>query len=243
VPAAEAPGWVAEARSLRTLAARVRAAEAVVAGALAVDRAHDVALIAVEPAPAPEEPAPEPRPGPSPDGDGPAADRQALRFALVILVLAQLAGAAVYAVDGDLLAVAAPAVALVVVASIVLAHRRPLPQRRRPVVPPASAEPGAGDAAEAVGLPGSPAIRAAEAHLRRQQAAWKLAWWERGLRPATVDGWSSGPVDGAPPATLVVVDEGGELDGALHAELAAAVPAAVRVVLVGRRESPPAATR
>jgi hypothetical protein len=100
-----------------------------------------------------------------------------------------------------------------------------------------------GDAVEPVGPPSSPAIRAAEAHLRRQQAAWKLAWWERGLRPVTAADWSSGPADGAPPATLVVVDEGSELDGALHADLAAAVPGAVRVVLVVPRATPAAGRR
>lgn len=241
VPAPEVPAWTAEARLLRTLAERVRVAEAVVVGAVAADREGDVALMVTDAAPEPAEPAPAPSPAPSTVFDGAAADRQALRFALVILVLAQIGGAAVYAVDGDLLAIAAPAGALVVVAGIVLAHRRPVPVAVRAAASPAPVEPEVATV-DPVGPPGSPAVRAAEAHLRRQQAAWKLAWWERGLTPATVADWSNVPADGIPPATLLIVDEGGELD-ALHAELAAAVPAAVRVVLVVPRASPPAAAR
>lgn len=238
VPAPEAPSWAAEARSLRTLAERVRAAEAVVAGARAAEQAAEVARIDADAVL--QDVVREPAPVPGTSGDGAAADRQALRFALVILVVSQVAGAAVYVVDGDLLAVSAPAVALVVVAGIVLAHRRPLPGRDRPAALRPPADPVGDAVVEPTGPPLSPAVRAAEAHLRRQQAAWKLAWWERGLAPVAVADWSSGPAGAALPATLVVVDDGGELDGALHAELAAAVPGSVRVVSVVPRASPAA---
>ncbi|MFP5320774.1 MAG: hypothetical protein ACLGIC_02900, partial [Acidimicrobiia bacterium] len=83
----------------------------------------------------------------------------------------------------------------------------------------------------------SPAVRAAEAHLRRQQAAWKLAWWERGLRPVDVATWVGRRDEdaGAAPATLVVVDDEGEVDEPLVATMTAALPAAVRVVVVRSR--------
>jgi hypothetical protein len=82
-------------------------------------------------------------------------------------------------------------------------------------------------------VPSPPSVRAAEAHLRRQQAAWKLAWWERGLRPLDVATWVGRPDEArGAPSTIVVVDAGREVDDDVLARMTAAVPAAVRVVLV-----------
>lgn len=78
---------------------------------------------------------------------------------------------------------------------------------------------------------GSPTVRAAEAHLRRQQAAWKVAWWEREEAPPELDDWSLRLPAGGP-ITLVTVDTGAGVALAAHAEMTATAPAAVRVVVL-----------
>lgn len=238
VPAPSAASWAEEAEVLRRLADAVLAAEEVVAGARAHERSQRAA------------PAEVGLPAPSGVGvdrhadrhaEGPDADRAAVRFAVAILVPALAGGAAVYVADGTLLAVAAPAVSLAGVVAVALAHH---PRRyagaassegasghdRRTVTDPPPARAGA--VAE---VPASPAVRAAEAHLRRQEAAWKVAWWERGLAPVDVGRWIGPPADGAPRATLVVVDDADQVPDRLVATMAAAVPAAVRVVVVRGR--------
>lgn len=248
LPPGELGSWADEAAELRRRAGAVLAAEEVVAGAEAFEAGRRAVLLGSG---AP----PEPTPAPPVDGDGddddgdPDADRQAVRFSLAVLVPAQLAGVAVYVADQTLLAVVAPAVGLAIVLGVVLAHRAP---RRgagdhppRPGVPETSsaASPasqhgtGVGAGVGAGATPGSPAVRAAEAHLRRQQAAWKLAWWERGLRPVDVATWVGRRDEGATAglATLVVVDEGRAVDEPLVATMTAALPAAVRVVVVRSR--------
>lgn len=83
---------------------------------------------------------------------------------------------------------------------------------------------------------GSPTVRTAEAHLRRQQAAWKVAWWEREEAAPQLDEWSLRLPSGGP-ITLVTVDPGANVDHAAHAEMTAAAPAAVRVVVLQPRAS------
>ena len=213
---------------LRAHAERVRAAERVLAGAVATEASRAEALVIEREAEAPvavavDEPA-APMP-PAVDRAEVVADRQTIRFALVILVLAQLGGLAVFVVGGDLIAAVVPALALIGLAGVVLTHHRPHTEER-----------GAGgdDAAAPasipapVHLPSSPAVRAAEAHLRRQQAAWKVAWWERGLTPPPVSSWDGAPMT----ATLVAVDRDGTVDDAAFATMTAGLPAVIRVVVV-----------
>lgn len=232
VGAEQLPAAIADARAgthqddrLRGHAERVRAAERVVAGAIATEASRTEALSEREAiaAPAADEPAaPEPA---APEHAAAVADRQAIRFALVILLLAQLGGLAVFLVDGDLFALVVPAVALVGLAVVVVIHHRPHAEEPRatgeldgqPATPPAP-----------VRLPPSPAVRAAEAHLRRQQAAWKVAWWERGLTPPPVSSWDGGPA----PTTLVAVDHAGAIDEAAFATMTAGLPAVIRVVVI-----------
>ena len=90
--------------------------------------------------------------------------------------------------------------------------------------------------ARAADVEGSPTVRAAEAHLRRQQAAWKVAWWERDEAAPDLDDWSLRLPAGGP-ITLVTVDAGAGVDDAAHAEMTAAAPAAVRVVVLQPRAS------
>lgn len=193
-------------------AARVRLAEVVVARAQRAE-AELVASVADAGATAP--------PG---RDDVRAADRQAVRFALVILVLALAGGIAVYAADGSVLAPALPALALVALGGVVAAHRRP----SRP-----EAAPGPQLEAVAADVDPGPAQRAAEAHLRRHQAAWKLMWWERGEAVPDLDAWSR-PMS-TPPVTLVSVDRSRQVDHEAHATMTTAVPAAVRVVVLQPR--------
>ncbi len=148
------------------------------------------------------------------------ADWQAVRFALLILLFALPAGLLVYAVDGMVLAAALPAAALVALGVVVFVHR-PLV---RPA-PPARAEAVAPDVA--VPVDEAPAVRAAEAHLRRQQAGWKVTWWERG--EPVPQGAGGGPA----PGTLVVVDPDGVSDETAHATTTLA--GAVRVVVLRAR--------
>lgn len=236
-------GWVAEAQLLRARAEAVLAAEHVVARAVASEQARRSALLIADHE---REAVPEvPEDGAEDDDeDGPDADRGAVRFALVVLAVAQVGGIAVHVADDMLLAAALPAVSILAVLAVVLAHRRPV---RRPVGEPevAAAAADVGDVrpgpapsdhatAPVDAVPASPVVRAAEAHLRRQLAAWKLAWWERELPPADVGTWLGGPGAG-PPATLVVVDADRQVDHDLYAAMTAALPAAVRVVLVRPR--------
>lgn len=237
----EVAGWVTEAQLLRSRAEAVLAAEEVLAGAVAFERDRRLALAGAALAGAPERAAPTDAGDQHDDDDGPDADRGAVRFALVVLTLAQVGGIAVYVADGLLLAAALPAVTILGVIGVVLAHRRP-PSPRQPDddrIPSISVPRAAGaalDARSEQGSPGSPAVRAAEAHLRRQLAAWKVAWWERDLPPADVGTWLGGPPS-TEPATLVVVDPEHRVDTDLYEAMTAALPAAVRVVLVRSRGS------
>lgn len=236
----EVVGWVTEAQLLRSRAEAVLAAEEVLAGTVAFERDRRLAIVGATP---PVLPAPTDEPAVAEEDEegGPDADRGAVRFALVVLALAQVGGTAVYVADGLLLAAALPAAAIVGVLGVVLAHRRPPSPRHpdrdriRPTFVHGAAE-AALDAGSEQGSPGSPAVRAAEAHLRRQLAAWKLAWWERDLPPADVGTWLGGPPS-AEPATLVVVDPEHRVGVDLYEAMTAALPAAVRVVLVRSRRS------
>lgn len=170
--------------------------------------------------------------GPMVGGDGPArhadGDRHAIRFSLAILVPALAGGIAVYLADGLLLAPALPALALALVAGVVLVHRRGAEA-------PSSAAAAAEDAAPvAVAVGDGPAVRAAEAHLRRQQANWKLAWWEREQPVPDLPAWSAGRATD-PAITLVSVDAAGSLDAGAHDAMTAATPAAVRVAVLQAR--------
>ena len=102
------------------------------------------------------------------------ADRQAVRFALLILLFALAAGLAVYAVDGMLLAPALPAAALVGLGVVVLAHRRP--RTAAPLAAPAVGSglpPGVDRRDRRCGRPRPTCVDSA--------AAWKRTWWERGV--------------------------------------------------------------
>jgi hypothetical protein len=157
------------------------------------------------------------------------ADRQAVRFAFVILVLALAGGVAVFLADGLVLAPALPAVALVALGGVVLAHRRPAAAEPEPVGVAADVP-----AHAAVDVDAAPAVRAAEAHLRRQRAAWKLVWWERSAPVPDLDDWTRqlGPTV---PITLVSVDGAGRFDAGAHAATTTAAPASVRVVVLQAR--------
>jgi hypothetical protein len=159
------------------------------------------------------------------------ADRQAVRFALVILVLALAGGVAVFLADGLVLAPALPAVALVALGGVVLAHRRPAAAEPEPEPVGVAADV---PAHAAVDVDAAPAVRAAEAHLRRQRAAWKLVWWERSGSVPDLDDWSRrlGPTV---PITLVSVDGAGRFDAGAHAATTTAAPASVRVVVLQAR--------
>lgn len=254
LPPEAVPGWVVEAQLLRSRAEAVLAAEGVVARAVASEQARRLALVsdasreqAVAPTPAP--PTDDTDDADDDGDDGPDADRNAVRFALVVLAFAQLGGAAVYLADGLLLAAALPAISIVGVLAVALGHRTPRPAPavtaqpqpepqpdpeldvvRAPAIGAIRAAPGEGPGEELV----SPVVRAAEAHLRRQVAAWKVAWWERELPPADVGTWLGG-TGTSTPATLVVVDAERRVDADLYASMTAALPAAVRLVLVRRR--------
>jgi hypothetical protein len=156
--------------------------------------------------------------------DQASADRQAVRFALVILLLALPAGVAVYLADGLVLAPALPAAALVALGVVVLVHRQPSrPQVGAPVGPEPDGPP--------LDVEASPTVRTARAHLRRQEAAWKVAWWERDLAVPELDAWSLHlPV--AAPITLVAIGGRSELDDGAVAAMTAAGPDAVRVVVL-----------
>lgn len=191
---------------------RVRLAEALVERARHAE-AH------IDPAPAT---ASAPTEDDGPDAD---ADRQAIRFALLVLVPALVAGIVVHVVDGLWLASALPAAALVLVGIVVLVHRRsPEVLGAGPVTrpdPPASVD-------------DAPAVRAAGAHLRRQQAAWKVSWWERRVPVPDLDRWLPATT-AQPPFTLVVVDRAGTVDERAHATMTATAPAAVRLVVLRSR--------
>jgi hypothetical protein len=238
LPPAVVPVWLGEAELLRDRAEAVLAAERVVAGAVAHERARRAQLLAC-PSAAEDGPAPTPDAEAQPGDDDPHADRDAVRFALVILAAAQVGGIAVYVADGLLLAAALPAAAILGVVGVALAHRPGPADRRTPGSVPPDREPSPTDtghpAGARAGEPGGPppAVRAAEAHLRRQQAAWKLAWWERELPPAQVGDWLD--AGGRAPATLVVVDPAGEVAPDVFTAMAAALPASVRVFLVRGR--------
>ncbi len=94
------------------------------------------------------------------------------------------------------------------------------------------APPGAPSGSGA-GLHDGPAVRAAEAHLRRQEAAWKLAWWERAEPVPALDGWA--PAGGSGPVTLVVVDADRSIDEGADATRTATGGAAVRLVVLRPR--------
>ncbi|MCO8128042.1 hypothetical protein NHL50_12580 [Acidimicrobiia bacterium EGI L10123] len=199
-------------------AARVGLAERVVARA----RRAEQELVAGVTAPS----------DPGTGGDGPAhhadADRHAIRFSVAILVPALAGGIAVYLADGLLLAPALPAVGLALVVGVVLAHRRGAAPPPSAALAPEHADPGA------VVVGDGPAVRAAEAHLRRQQAGWKLAWWERGQPVPDLPAWSAGRATD-PAITLVSVDVAGSLDADAHAAMTAATPAPVRVAVLQPR--------
>ncbi len=164
-------------------------------------------------------------------GDAPAhhadADRHAIRFSLAILVPALAGGIAVYLADGLLLAPVLPALALALVAGVVLVHRRGADA-------PSSAAPAPEDADLRAVAGDGPTVRAAEAHLRRQQASWKLAWWEREQPVPNLPAWSAGRATD-PAITLVSVDAAGSLDADAHAAMTASTPAAVRVAVLQAR--------
>ncbi len=190
-----------------------------------------------------------------PDADPHAhhhADRVALRFALVILVAAQLAGIAVFVVGGDVLALVAPAVALAWVGIVVRWHRRPHAASAQPDDVPVPGEPAAVEAPptpvvragdrtdvpdlEGLDLSASPAVRAATAHLRREQAAWKVAWWALGRPVPDHASWEDAVAITSPTrTTLVVLDEDGALDRRAYATTTAELPAAVRLLVVAPR--------
>jgi len=251
VPAAEAGRWLAEAEALRSLADAVLAAEEVLARAEAAERTRRALA-----APVAADAGPDDGPGAGPDErgagdlagpdddeeeDGPAADRAAVRFALVVLGLAQVGGLAVHAADDMPVAALAPALAIVGVLAVHLSTRGPAaapvegaPEPSEPPAAPAAAVVDAPDG-DAGDVPPGPVVRAAEAHLRRRRAAWKVAWWERGLAPADVGRWV-GPARGdEAPATLVVPDPDGEVGDDAVARIGAAVPAGVRVVVLRGR--------
>lgn len=245
VRASELAAWADEAALLRERADAVLAAEEVVVGAEAFERRRRAGVLAAgaegPSAEAGGDDRSEPMAGDPADAHA-DADRQAVRFALAILVPAQLAGIAVYVVDRTLLAVVAPAAGLVVVLALAGAARaRPAPER--PPVAIGRPEPDGDDERPAPSArrspgatPPAPVVRAAEAHLRRQQAAWKLAWWERGLRPVDVATWVGRRDEGGggDPATLVVVDDRREVEDGLLEAMTAALPASVRVVVLRR---------
>lgn len=214
-----------ERAELRELAGRVSRAEEVVAGADGAERARVAALL---------EPDARPRSGePDEAGAGAAADRQAIRFALVILVLAQVGGLAVFVADGDRYAAALPAGALLALGAVVAFHRWPRhPRSASAAAAPVTTGPVAAPSAlVAVDRSASPTVRAAEAHLRRQRAAWKVAWWARGLPVPPVASWE--PDEGATdPVTLVHLDHGA---GGAPLTEPMALPATVRVVVVSPR--------
>lgn len=81
---------------------------------------------------------------------------------------------------------------------------------------------------------GSPAVLAAEAHLRRALAGWKLHWWQRDEPVPELDAWSVRLPAGIP-LTLVSVDPYGAVDAAAVASMTATAPAAVRVVVLQPR--------
>lgn len=172
------------------------------------------------------------RPGPRTDEgeeDDRVADRHAIRFSLAILVPALAGGIAVHLADDFLLAPALPAAALVLVAAVALTHRGGRD------VPPAGTAPASGDpspGADDVGA--GPVVRAAEAHLRRRQADWKVLWWERQAPVPDPAAWSP-PSEPGVPITLVSVDADRRLDARAHAAMTATVPAAVRVVALQAR--------
>ena len=199
-------------------AARVRLAELVVARARRAEAAQIAAVSAPRPAEAEDV-------GP---GDASGEDRQAVRFSLAILVPALVGGIAVYLVDGTLLAPALPAIALAALGTVVLTHRR-----SREAVPgpaPAPSDP----ASVTVEVDDSPAVRAAEAHLRRQRAAWKLVWWEREASVPDLASWSPDLAVTAP-ITLVSVDAEGRVDAEAYEAMTASAPSAVRVVVLQAR--------
>lgn len=216
---------------LAVLARRVLDGEEVVALARAHERTRAHRLLADRSA----TPAASTGADDAPDEGDAHADHQAVRFALVVLVLAQLGGIAVFVAAGDLLAVVAPAGALVALALVVAYHQRP-PRRgsaRPSARTAASPAPGFDDPrllAEVVAA--SPTVRAAEAHLRRQQAAWKVAWWEREQPVPDPVTWLRGG-----PATVVCVDRDGEVDEAVYATMTAELPAVIRVVVLEPRRA------
>lgn len=198
--------------------ARVRLAEVVVARAR---RAEDAALTTLTP------------PTSSAVGDlGPEDgcddDRHAVRFSLAILVPALAGGIAVYLANGLLLAPALPAVALAAVGIVVGTNRRPATPV--PGEGPVPTDPAPATAAVRDG----PAVRAAEAHLRRQHATWKLVWWEREEPVPDLASWSP-RLAATAPITLVSVDAAGRLDAEAYAEVTATAPVAVRLVVLQAR--------
>ncbi|HEU5082071.1 MAG TPA: hypothetical protein VFU14_01935 [Acidimicrobiales bacterium] len=220
-----------EGERLAVLARRVLDGEEVVSLARAHERTRARRLLADRSAAPPGAP----DAGEAPAQDGAHADHQAVRFALVVLVLAQLGGIAVFVAAGDLLAVVAPATALVGLALVVAHHQRP--PRSRPAPAPATAaaapSPAFDDLRSLAGVvAASPTVRAAEAHLRRQQAAWKVAWWEREQPVPDPVTWLRGG-----PATVVCVDRGGEVDEAVYATMTAELPAVIRVVVLEPRRT------
>jgi hypothetical protein len=158
--------------------------------------------------------------------DGRDADRQAVRFALAILVPALIGGIAVHLADGLVLASALPAAALVALAAVVLGHRRP--STAEPTLVPE------GPRCDPVDVGDAPVVRAAEAHLRRQRAAWKLSWSERDEPVPDLASWSP-ELTAAIPVTLVAVDPAREIDVDAHATMTATAPAAVHVVVLQPR--------
>lgn len=198
-------------------AARVRLAEVV------VERARRAEVAPTQP------PADGTRTDPEPAEDD---DHRSVRFAFVILALALPAGLAVYVVDGILLAAVLPGLALVALGAVVLAHRRPVAS------PPAGRAAAVAPGVEPADVEHSPAVRAAEAHLRRQQAAWKLSWWERGRSVPDLALWSPA-MSGCAPITLVATDAHGGVDDATVVALTATAPAAVRVVVLQATTRPP----
>lgn len=223
------PGAVAvDVRDLApcAAAARVRLAELVVDRARQAERRLAERRLADDPAWRPAEDA-EPE-------DDPDADRQAVGFALVVLLLALPAGIAVYVVDGILLAPTLPAAALIGLGAVVLAHRRPVEPAPGGVATASGIGRADDDEHPLAGLDDSPAVRAAEAHLRRQLAAWKMSWWERDEAVPDLPGWAAAMPAG-PPITLVAVDPDRRMDAGAHATMTAAAPAAVRVVVLQAR--------
>lgn len=159
------------------------------------------------------------------------ADWQAVRFSLLILLFALPAGLAVWAVDGTVVAAVLPAAALVALGVVVLVHQP------RDAPAPTDEPAPANDRAQ-VPVDDAPAVRTAEAHLRRQQATWKVTWWERGEPVPDLDRWSA-LTDRPETATLVVVDSGRTVDEAAHAAMTAALPGTIRLVVLAARASKP----